>query len=44
MVAGNLGNGFHFSRLEPSQPAITDEVGRVLVVILVADMDANVVE
>jgi hypothetical protein len=44
VIPRNLRNGFHFGRLEAAQPAITDEVGRVLVVVLVADVDPEVVQ
>jgi len=44
MIAGDQCDGLDFVRIEPAQIAVPDQVVRVLVVALVADMDADVVE
>ena len=44
MIARDLGNRLNFGRLEPTKASITDEVSGVLVVVFVADVDADVME
>jgi hypothetical protein len=44
MVPRDQGNRFDLERLEAAQIAVLDQVVRVLVVLLVADMDAGVVQ
>jgi len=44
MIAGNQGDGFNLIRFESPQVAVLDEVVRVLVMTLVADVYTDVVE